>query len=65
MVIRSALLSQGHKVSWILRRDEPLHALAVQAGDQIVATLWRRGVNHANGGRWFAACGNTNLTSCS
>ena len=48
--IRTALLVRGHHVSWIVRRDQPLHRLVVAEGDDVVATPERRGVNPRE---WF------------
>ncbi len=43
--IRTALVAQGHHVSWIVRRAEPLHEFVNAHGDDVLATLERRGVN--------------------
>ncbi|MCC6511290.1 MAG: glycosyltransferase, partial [Pirellulaceae bacterium] len=58
--IRSALIQQGHQVSWIVRRNQPLHRRVDEAGDDIVSTPLRRGVNPrewlavVRGLRWHA-----------
>ncbi len=43
--IRTGLLEQGHSVTWVVRRDQPLHQRVETAGDSVLATLTRRGVN--------------------
>lgn len=43
--LRSGLLDQGHSVTWIVRRDQPLHQRVQQAADPVLSTLTRRGVN--------------------
>ena len=43
--IRTGLIEQGHSVTWIVRRDQPLHDLVHAAGDPVLSTLTRRGVN--------------------
>ncbi len=39
--IRTALLDQGHSVTWIIRRDQPLHERIKVAGDAVLSTLTR------------------------
>lgn len=51
--IRTALVRQGHQVSWIVRRNQPLHQVVDQARDDVVATLERRGVNPRE---WLGVC---------
>jgi|GEM_PF-384830 len=53
--MRTALLARGHDVSWIVRRSEPLHRLVLEAGDAVVATPERRGVNPRQW--WEVRCG--------
>lgn len=48
--IRTALVASGHEVSWVVRRGQPLHQLVIAAGDDIVSTPERRGVNPRE---WF------------
>lgn len=43
--IRTALIDQGHSVTWIVRRDQPLHQRVQAAADHVLSTLTRRGVN--------------------
>ncbi len=43
--IRTALIDQGHSVTWIVRRDQPLHERVLAAGDAVLSTLTRRGAN--------------------
>ena len=43
--MRTALIEQGHSITWIVRRDQPLHQRVKAAGDSVLATLTRRGVN--------------------
>ncbi len=43
--IRTALIEQGHTVTWIVRRDQPLHLRVQAANDSVLSTLTRRGVN--------------------
>jgi glycosyltransferase involved in cell wall biosynthesis len=43
--IRTELMRQGHSVTWIVRRDQPLHQRVQAAGDSVLSALTRRGVN--------------------
>lgn len=43
--IRTALIDQGHSVTWIVRRNQPLHLRVQASGDAVLSTLTRRGVN--------------------
>lgn len=51
--IRTALVTQGHQVSWIVRRDQPLHERILAADDDVLSTLERRGVNARE---WLGVC---------